>query len=120
MRIIRNSAQCRLCNDEIESKSHHDFVSCKCGAISLDGGHDYIRRIGDPKNFIDTSYTVHEGPSVKQQRAGTKYPNGEFVFDKDGNHVPPSTPLETGPACATCGCRNVQQSTCQKCLCHLR
>ena len=33
-----------ICGDEIESKHRHDFVTCKCGACSVDGGHDYLRR----------------------------------------------------------------------------
>jgi len=31
------------CYDIIESYHNHDFVRCKCGAIFLDGGMDYIR-----------------------------------------------------------------------------
>ena len=42
--IIRNAIRCNICGDEIESKHRHDFVTCKCGACSLDGGHDYLRR----------------------------------------------------------------------------
>lgn len=54
--IIRNSAKCRLCGDEIESKHRHDFKSCVCGEIAVDGGKDYLRRMAcDMKNFIDTS-----------------------------------------------------------------
>lgn len=45
-KIIRNAARCLLCNDIIESKHRHDFVTCKCGNISVDGGHDYLRRVG--------------------------------------------------------------------------
>lgn len=43
-KIIRNRAQCLLCGDIIESRSRHDFVTCTCGALSVDGGHSYIRR----------------------------------------------------------------------------
>ena len=42
--IIRNAIRCNICGDEIESKHRHDFVTCKCGACSVDGGHDYLRR----------------------------------------------------------------------------
>lgn len=45
--MIRNIAKCKKCGDIIESKHRHDFVRCKCGAIFVDGGHDYIRRGGD-------------------------------------------------------------------------
>ncbi len=50
--ILRNAAFCKRCETLIESKSRHDFVSCKCGAIMTDGGYDYIRRGGVPDDFI--------------------------------------------------------------------
>lgn len=54
----RNQARCLVCGDVIESKHRHDYVSCRCGAIAVDGGADYERRIGyvgffDPK-FVAT------------------------------------------------------------------
>lgn len=54
-RIKRNAARCRKCNSTIESKYRHDFTSCSCGAISVDGGKDYQRRIGNPEDFEDLS-----------------------------------------------------------------
>ena len=47
----KNQAKCRKCKDVIESKHRHDFVSCKCGSIFVDGGNDYIRRGGNPEDF---------------------------------------------------------------------
>ena len=44
--ILRNRAKCKLCGDTIESTHVHDFVSCSCGAVSVDGGRDYLRRCG--------------------------------------------------------------------------
>lgn len=43
-KIIKNSAQCAYCLDIIESKHRHDFVTCKCGRIAVDGGKDYLKR----------------------------------------------------------------------------
>jgi len=49
---MRNRARCRQCGDVIESLTRHDFVSCKCGAIFVDGGTDYLRAGFDhPENF---------------------------------------------------------------------
>lgn len=45
-RILRNAIRCMDCGDEIESTHRHDFVTCKCGAVSVDGGKDYLRRVG--------------------------------------------------------------------------
>lgn len=50
--IIRNAAQCAKCGDIIESTYQHDFVSCSCGAIFVDGGREYIRSGGDREDFI--------------------------------------------------------------------
>ena len=51
--IVRNAAKCKVCKDIIESKHVHDFKSCKCGAIFVDGGLDYIKRGGSPADMID-------------------------------------------------------------------
>lgn len=56
-RILRNSARCLKCHDEVESKRRHDFRRCSCGAIFVDGGHEYLRRGGDMEAFMDTSVT---------------------------------------------------------------
>jgi hypothetical protein len=39
----RNIVRCKHCNDVIESKYGHDFVTCKCGTVSCDGGPEYQR-----------------------------------------------------------------------------
>jgi len=58
MNITRNAARCRKCDTVIESRSVHDFVSCKCGAIFVDGGLSYFRSGGNPEDFeFLTEYT---------------------------------------------------------------
>ncbi len=44
-RILRNSARCLECDDEIESEHRHDFVRCRCGNLAVDGGREYLRRV---------------------------------------------------------------------------
>lgn len=51
--ILRNTITCDACKDVIESHYRHDFVTCRCGAVSVDGGHDYLRRVGS--DFVDNS-----------------------------------------------------------------
>jgi len=53
--ITRNAAQCKSCGDTIESKHRHDFVFCKCGAIFVDGGTEYLRRGGSLSDIIELS-----------------------------------------------------------------
>lgn len=51
-KVYRNRAKCLKCGDIIESKSVHDFVSCSCGEIFVDGGQEYFRAgAKDEKNF---------------------------------------------------------------------
>lgn len=44
--IVQNAVICNKCDDFIVSKHRHDFVTCSCGAISVDGGQAYLRRVG--------------------------------------------------------------------------
>lgn len=45
--------QCRKCKDIIWSKYEGEFVTCSCGAISVDQTKYYSRYIGDPGDFIE-------------------------------------------------------------------
>lgn len=57
--IIRcNKIKCKKCGDVIESKSVHDFKWCSCKAIAVDGGHEYLRRVGDLEGFEELSYVT--------------------------------------------------------------
>ena len=53
--LITNKAQCAKCKDIIESTHRHDFKSCSCGAVYVDGGLNYIRRGGELKDIIEMS-----------------------------------------------------------------
>lgn len=57
IRVIRNAARCRKCDTVIESRTRHDFVTCRCGAIFVDGGLDYIRAGGDFEDFESLAET---------------------------------------------------------------
>ena len=54
--IIHNRGRYKLCGDIIESTDRHEFVTCRCGACSVDGGHDYLRRcLATPDCFEELS-----------------------------------------------------------------
>lgn len=54
--VIRNMIKCNICGDIIESKYRHDYVTCSCGAVSVDGGHDYLRRsYKSPDDYTEMS-----------------------------------------------------------------
>ena len=61
-RIIHNRIRCNNCGDVIESEYRHDFKSCRCGLVSVDGGHSYLRRCftNSPADYTDLSEVEHE------------------------------------------------------------
>lgn len=64
-KIIENSAKCLKCGDKIISKHRHDYVTCSCGNVSVDGGLDYCRRsFKEMDTWIDTS--IWEDDASKQ------------------------------------------------------
>ena len=58
MEIIQNEAECRKCGDIIWSGDRHDYRTCACGSISVDGGMAYIRRRGLFDDVIDRSLSM--------------------------------------------------------------
>lgn len=54
-RLTRNSARCLKCGEEIVSTHRHDFRTCKCGNVSVDGGLDYRRRVFRAEQWEETS-----------------------------------------------------------------
>lgn len=56
--LIQNEAKCKKCGDIIFSKHRHDYKVCSCKAIAVDGGMDYIRRVGDPNDIEERSLSM--------------------------------------------------------------
>ncbi len=54
-KIVRNMIRCKKCGDVIESVSVHDFKFCKCGAVAVDGGHEYRKRCGSLEDWEELS-----------------------------------------------------------------
>jgi predicted phosphodiesterase len=54
-RIITNKIRCKKCGDIIESKTRHDFRTCSCGAVAVDGGCDYLKRTGNYEDWEELS-----------------------------------------------------------------
>lgn len=42
--IWSNSAKCLVCGEVIRSCNIHDYVTCSCGNLSVDGGSCYLKR----------------------------------------------------------------------------
>lgn len=54
-KIISNKIKCKKCGDIIESKSINDYKRCSCGAVAVDGGTEYLKRIGNETDYIELS-----------------------------------------------------------------
>ena len=54
-KILVNKIQCKKCKDIIESKHVHDFKWCICKSIAVDGGLEYLRRVGSLEDIIELS-----------------------------------------------------------------
>ena len=54
-KIIVNKIKCKKCGDVIESTYKHDFKFCKCGAVAVNGGKDYLRRVGYEEDYEELS-----------------------------------------------------------------
>lgn len=82
-RVMVNKARCLKCSSVIESIYRWDYVTCSCGAISIDGGRDYyVRRCGDLEAIEDLSLT--ESSTYEKLRKeftwGTRGIDGERTF----------------------------------------
>ena len=53
--IWANQVKCLKCGEIIRSKNRHDYVTCSCGAIAVDGGSWYLSRSGDLNNYEELS-----------------------------------------------------------------
>lgn len=76
---MKNIAKCKLCSSVIESFHSTDYVSCKCGEISVDGGEAMRCAAKDWSNFLrideqgkECKVSVKEGddePADKEEGA---------------------------------------------------
>lgn len=53
--IISNKIKCKKCGDIIESKNINDCKRCSCGSVAVDGGKDYLKRIGNEEDYEELS-----------------------------------------------------------------
>lgn len=44
--------QCKKCKAIVYSRTTHDMRTCPCGAVSIDGGREYVRICGDYDGYI--------------------------------------------------------------------
>ena len=59
-KILCNKIKCKKCGDIIESKNRHDFVTCKCGSVAIDGVNSYLKRTGNREDWEELSEFTEE------------------------------------------------------------
>jgi len=71
MILLRNAIQCLSCDQVIASKHRHDFQTCKCGKVSVDGGLDYKKRaFQNPTDYVECCAYGFGGDSKPGEFAG--------------------------------------------------
>ena len=50
--------KCKKCNHIIWSRHRHDYRSCKCGAVAIDGGRDYTKVNGNQEDYETHSIVI--------------------------------------------------------------
>lgn len=67
--ILRSQIRCLLCDNLVASIHRHDFRSCPCGSVSLDGGRDYMRvltQASEGKLYEDASIRIKEDLTLEE------------------------------------------------------
>jgi hypothetical protein len=72
--IVVNQIRCKKCGDEPFSRTVHDFRYCKCGAVAVDGGQEYLRRVGNPSDMEEMSFSLNT-EVMKACRDAVKWAN---------------------------------------------
>ena len=78
--LLVNAAICKSCKTVLFSRASHDYRSCTCGRISVDGGFDYFR-------CCVTEQDIIEYLNVKLPKKITKkilYNDWNYNIDKYG------------------------------------
>jgi hypothetical protein len=87
-RISKNAAKCLSCGDVLESKYRHDFMTCSCGCVSVDGGMDYIKRCGsfnnieeltESRRFSETELNSYIDEYTRQMRTNKIYSEAYYL-----------------------------------------
>lgn len=58
--IKGNKIKCKKCGNIIESKTTNDLKRCSCGAVAVDGGKEYLKRIGNDEEYEELSIMTEE------------------------------------------------------------
>lgn len=63
-KITRNAIRCKKCGDVVESADAHDCKFCSCQSVGVDGGREYLRRLGNIGDFEEMAEFEEESDFV--------------------------------------------------------
>lgn len=95
-KIVLNRAKCLDCNDIITSYHVHDYVTCSCKKLSVDGGTEYISRsYVDKTKYINMNVYADEPFDIirKSLHWGTRGKSGKdklkfiSISEMDDDHL---------------------------------
>ena len=86
-KIKVNKIRCKNCGDIIESKTVHDFVTCKCGNVSVDGGKEVTKSVKVTKKKFMESLGTEEIHTKLVDRFPEEIEVGIIYVNKSGNTV---------------------------------
>lgn len=55
-----NKIKCKKCGNIIESKTTNDLKRCSCCAVAVDGGKEYLKRIGNDEEYEELSIMAEQ------------------------------------------------------------
>jgi hypothetical protein len=87
-----NRARCNKCKDLLHSKYTHDFVSCSCGAVFIDGGDSYRRMGGEIQDIIivrddDTEVPLAELEAARKKEEQIEEPAKEAAKEAEHDEI---------------------------------
>lgn len=89
--IISNRIMCNKCKEILESKCRYDFRYCHCGSVAVDGGKEYLRRLGNTEDYTELSDVIsrddYDFEKVREVFTWKSY-------GKSGNEEPKEIPLK--------------------------
>lgn len=90
---------CPVCESTIYSRCRHDYHSCPCGAVSIDGGFDYARIAWRsslvPPGWVPRTFEMELEPSITKKML---YDDWDTRADKFGTIRGPNVLEKLGEA----------------------
>ena len=100
-KILVNKVKCKKCGDIIQSKAVNDFKRCSCKSIAIDGGTEYLKRIGNFQDFEELS--VYD----EYHRKGVKIPDTKEFKIVQNALLKSDVFNKNNPCCSFCGSSDI-------------